>query len=185
MTPSASQSAPLCFFIATALSPPTRSLVVVLVAPILIVGCHVARLPTSASQPAPPPLLAPLHLLVVWVALLGPSIHWLSPMASLSLPSHTPLPLGGRSSRRLSSRAVATKADTKISTCHHHSNPTVIHPPAGEWMSLMAAAAVLPTHQGCHHRRRCHPSHHRHQCLANTVTCCTTCHHPPSRHNCC
>jgi hypothetical protein len=35
------------------------------VAPHSIVGCHVARLPASASQPAPLPLVAPLRLLVV------------------------------------------------------------------------------------------------------------------------
>jgi hypothetical protein len=38
---------------------------VVLLRPICSVGCRVARWPPSASQPVPPPLFTPLHLLVV------------------------------------------------------------------------------------------------------------------------
>ncbi len=43
-------------------APPTF---VALLHPTCSVGCRVARWPPSASQPAPPPLFTPLHLLVV------------------------------------------------------------------------------------------------------------------------
>ncbi len=95
------------------------------VAPHSIISCCVARLPASASQQSAsasdasccvPPFAG------CCVASLVPSICWLLPVVSLPLPSHTPPPLGGGGSRRLLSRAVAAKAETKISTCHHHSD---------------------------------------------------------------
>ena len=130
---------------------------------------------TSASRCAPP-------FADCWVASLGPSICWLSPLASLTLPSHMPPPLGSGGSGRLSSRAVATKAETNTSTCNRHSNPTVIPPPVGERVSLMAAAAMLPT-QGHHHCRHCRPLRRRHRRLAHVVVHHVICHHPSRRCN--
>jgi hypothetical protein len=80
LTPSASQSVPLRF-IATTPSPPTQSLVVML--PVCLPPPLSQRLCLSLS---PPPCVG------CCVASLGPSICCLSPMASLSLPSHTPPP---------------------------------------------------------------------------------------------
>ncbi len=139
-------------------------------------ACLCLSASASASRCAPP-------FAGCWVASLGPSICWLLPLASLPLPSHMPPPLVGGGSGRLSPRAVAAKAETNTSTCLRHSNSTIIPPPAGEWVSLMAAAAVLPT-QGCHNRCHCHPLHHCHQRLANVVARRAV-RHCPSRHcNC-
>jgi hypothetical protein len=61
---------------------------VVLLCPTCSVGCHVARWPPSASQPVPPPLVTPLHLLVVT----SPRIT-LSGALTFPLPLITPPPL--------------------------------------------------------------------------------------------
>ena len=95
------------------------------VAPHSIVGCRVARLLglcLSASASASNASCCVPPFAGCCVASLVPSICWLLPVASLPLPSHTPPPLGGGGSRRLSSRAVAAKAETKTSTCHRHSD---------------------------------------------------------------
>jgi hypothetical protein len=52
------------------------------------VGCHVARWPPSASQPVPPPLFMPLHLLVVALRCVT-----LSGTLAFPPPLITPLPL--------------------------------------------------------------------------------------------
>ena len=125
------------------------------------------------------------------MASLGPSIRWLSPLASLPLPSHTPPPLGSGSSGRLLSRAVAAKAETKTSTCHCHSNPTV-NPPTGRGVgkldgssgralnprlpSSLSLTPIAPSPLTSH--RRCPPSRRTSSSVAPSQSSLTRC---PSR----
>ena len=59
------------------------------VAPHSIVGCRVASLPASASQPAPLPLVSPLHLLVVAWHLWAPPYSFI-PLSMFFLPPPPP-----------------------------------------------------------------------------------------------
>ncbi len=57
---------------------------VALLRPTCSIGCRVARWPPSASQPAPPPLFMPLHLLVVALRCVASHClaHWPLPLSS-------------------------------------------------------------------------------------------------------